>query len=145
MNLDETDALLHDHHHHLHHEITNHGKELQPQLQQTHQEQPFSLPSIPEIMVFRDEEDEDKDEEKVVGLSPSSSDADDANHNTTATVVAASTGVVHSNMHQHPSTYINPEPHIFTQLYTFNCESHALKVHCIANALVFLPPSTDRP
>ncbi|XP_010277395.1 PREDICTED: uncharacterized protein LOC104611850 [Nelumbo nucifera] len=144
MNPDETEDLLHGHHHHLHHQIIEHGEELQPQLQQTHQEQPFSLPSIPEIMVFRDEEDEDEDEDKAVDSSPSSSDADDPNHNTTVTAAAASTGVVPSNMHQHPPVYINPEPHISTQFYTFNRESHALMVRCILERRLATPDEIRR-
>ncbi|XP_010276401.1 PREDICTED: uncharacterized protein LOC104611154 [Nelumbo nucifera] len=52
-------------------------------------------------------------------------------------------------MHQHPPTYINPEPHISTQFYTFNRESHALMVRCILERRLATPDeircATPRP
>ncbi|XP_043716833.1 uncharacterized protein LOC122664873 [Telopea speciosissima] len=116
-------------------------EELQPP-PQTHIQEPFSLPSMPEIMVFRDEDDEEEDEDKHGDSpSPSSSDADDTHHQhtTTATASSAAAGTVPPGIHQRAPVYINPEPHISSQFYTFNRDSHALMVQCILDRRLATP------
>uniref|UniRef100_A0A5B7A815 Uncharacterized protein n=1 Tax=Davidia involucrata TaxID=16924 RepID=A0A5B7A815_DAVIN len=122
------------HHHHLdpHHQIMDHHNESQSSILG---EEPFSLPPISEIVLFRDD-DEDS-------VSHTSSDADDTtttaaaatatNHNLNSTVVLghANEAVSGDNPNLHLPAYINPEPHISTQFYTFNSESHALMIRCI--------------
>ncbi|KAF8380421.1 hypothetical protein HHK36_027907 [Tetracentron sinense] len=125
MNPNKTQDLFHHHHTIM---------EKQEELPEPPPEPPFSLFSMPmpEIVVFRDEDDEDEDYDKA-GDSPSpcSSDADDSHHRA---IVAVSTGVV-----RQPPAHINPEPHISSQFYTFNRDSHTLMVRCILAGRVATP------
>ncbi|OVA07705.1 hypothetical protein BVC80_1827g68 [Macleaya cordata] len=132
-------SILHNPHHHHHH--LQQQNQLDQQDQHEDQE-PFSLPSISEIVVFRDEDDEDEDEDnekQVESPSPSSSDIDDS-HNRRAAV--KSTPIIPSNLRT--PAYINPEPHISTQFYTFNGESHALMVLCILERRLATPDEIRR-
>ncbi|KAF8379328.1 hypothetical protein HHK36_028762 [Tetracentron sinense] len=124
MNPNKTQDLFHHHHHH--HDHRHQIMEQQDQLQPPPPRRPhFPLPSIPEIVIFRDEDEEDEDYDKPVeSPSPSSSsDADDTHPHTTATVP--------TKIHQQPPAHISPEPHISSQFYTFNRDSHALMIRCI--------------
>ncbi|KAL5718097.1 hypothetical protein ACHQM5_011036 [Ranunculus cassubicifolius] len=97
----------------------HHKQEEIQQFQPPIEEETYSLPSISGIVVF---EDEDEEEDKPVdSSSPSSSDADIATTNSAS---------IPPNNSQSP-VFINPEPHISSQFYTFNKESHALMVRCI--------------
>ncbi|CAK9154522.1 unnamed protein product [Ilex paraguariensis] len=111
-------------HHHLDpHQIIHHQNQSQPSildhLRHREVEEPFSFPTISEIVLFR-EDDDDND-------SHTSSDADE-----TSKLPSPDDAVMSNpNPNPHPPAYINPEPHISTQFYTFNKESHALMIRCI--------------
>ncbi|KAK6918514.1 hypothetical protein RJ641_016936 [Dillenia turbinata] len=131
MNPNKTEEDVFHHHldpHHHHHHIIDRS---QPSISGTDQDQdhdqaqPFSLPPISEIVLFRDEEDEDEDESG----SHSSSDAAVNNGDHSVTVTA--------NNRQPP--FINPEPHISTQFYTFNAQSHALMIKCVLEGRLATP------
>ncbi|KAL4188051.1 hypothetical protein AMTRI_Chr09g21950 [Amborella trichopoda] len=84
-----------------------------------------STPSIAEIVVFRDEEDSD---EKADCRSASSGDSD-----------------ADPTDHRGPRPlFIDPDPHISTQFYTFNKESHNLMVHCILEQRLATPEEIKR-
>ncbi|XP_042504595.1 uncharacterized protein LOC122081512 [Macadamia integrifolia] len=153
MSPNKTQDLLqhhpHHHHHHYYHQNMEQPEELQhpppssPPLVQP--QEPFSLPSMPEIVIFRDEDDEEEDEDKRDDSpSPSSSDADDVHHPSTTTASSATDGTVPSNMHQRAPLYINPEPHISSQFYTFNSDSHALMVQCVLERRLATPEEIRR-
>ncbi|KAL5727991.1 hypothetical protein ACHQM5_001123 [Ranunculus cassubicifolius] len=111
-------------HHHKQEEI----QQFQPPIE----EETYSLPSISGIVVF---EDEDEEEDKPVdSSSPSSSDADIATTNSAS---------IPPNNSQSP-VFINPEPHISSQFYTFNKESHALMVRCIVEGRLATPDEIRR-
>ncbi|KDP28746.1 hypothetical protein JCGZ_14517 [Jatropha curcas] len=102
----------------------NHRHDLgpPPQIIPTHPTQ--SQPSIhddlslPEIVLFRSSSPDTP--------SPSSSDNEDSlihpTHSSSKSIVSGGT---------HAPAYINPEPHISSQFYTFNAESHSLMIRCI--------------
>ncbi|XP_055962126.1 uncharacterized protein LOC126687036 [Mercurialis annua] len=109
----EQNDLYHNHHHHHHHDLV-------PPLPSDHIIHTLSYPSIqnddvssslPEIVLFRSSSPDSP--------SQSSSDNDDD-----------SLINPKSNLPTRPA-YINPEPHISSQFYTFNAESHSLMIRCI--------------
>ncbi|KAJ4955826.1 hypothetical protein NE237_012609 [Protea cynaroides] len=144
-------------HHHCYSQIMDQLGELQPtppppEPPQILPQEPFSLPLMSDIVVFRDEDDEEEDEDKHGDSpSPSSSDADDTHHGTitTATASSSAAGIVPSSIHQRAPVYINPEPHISSQFYTFNCDSHSLMAQCILEGRLATPDeiriATPRP
>ncbi|KAL4309230.1 hypothetical protein GQ457_01G055740 [Hibiscus cannabinus] len=71
--------------------------------------QPDPLFSLPQILLFRSSS----------SPSPSASDSD---HDADATVTTAN----------QPMGYISPDPHISSQFYTFNAQSHSLMTRCIS-------------
>ncbi|RZC57741.1 hypothetical protein C5167_005042 [Papaver somniferum] len=87
------------------------------------------IQSISDIVVFRDEDEEEVDESG--GGSPSSSDIDDSSssQHQNQGIITSST-IVPSELRTTP-VYINTEPHISSQFYTFNRDSYALMVQCI--------------
>ncbi|MCL7037450.1 hypothetical protein MKW94_023848 [Papaver nudicaule] len=112
---------------------SDHYQEQQPpidfhNLQEEEDKQNFPIQSISEIVVFRDEDEEEEEVDESGGGSPSSSDIDDSSSSQqNKGVITSSTTIV-------PSTapvYINTEPHISSQFYTFNRDSYALMVQCI--------------
>ncbi|XP_057981438.1 uncharacterized protein LOC131166854 [Malania oleifera] len=139
----------HPHHHHLHPpQITDHHQQQhshhhpqhhQDQLQPPIQDSPhFPLPPISEFVLFRDDEDDDTG-------SPSSSDQDDPTRavsssacNDVMSSSATTTATVATKI-PHSPAYINPEPHISSQFYTFNSESHALMIRCILEGRLATP------
>ncbi|KAJ4951298.1 hypothetical protein NE237_028130 [Protea cynaroides] len=154
MSPNEIKDLLqqHPHHqhdyHHYHHQIMEQPEELQSPLPPPEPlpQEPFSLSSLSEIVVFRDEDDEEEDEDKHEDSpSPSSSDADDAHdRSATTTSPTAASGTVPSSIHQRALVYINPEPHISSQFYTFNRDSHALMIQCILERRLATPEEIRR-
>ncbi|KAL6965005.1 hypothetical protein U1Q18_036061 [Sarracenia purpurea var. burkii] len=118
-------SILNHHHHHHHH----------------HLQEPFSLPTMSEIVLFRDDDDD--------SLSHTSSDADDAaaaanNHHRNLDSVALPPSndgdpLNNSNPRVHQPGYINPEPFVSAQFYTFNLESHALMTSCILEGRLATP------
>ncbi|KAJ0113699.1 hypothetical protein Patl1_00278 [Pistacia atlantica] len=131
MNTHKTeDDLFHHHHHHHHHDlaphplIITHQTESQPSIHNpNHDDPPFS--SLPEIVLFRTSSDDSP--------SHSSSENDDAATNNT------NSDVNNNKMPNQPPAYISPEPHISTQFYTFNAESHALMIRCILEQRLATP------
>ncbi|XP_059651537.1 uncharacterized protein LOC132299099 [Cornus florida] len=123
-----------------HNQIMDHHNDSQPSILDHHRhdhdhEEPFSLPPMSEIVLFHDDDDD--------SVSRTSSDADDAtNHNlaSCSSVVAQSDdAVLGRNPKLHTRAYINPEPHISTQFYTFNSESHALMIRCVLHGRLATP------
>ena len=77
---------------------------------------------ISQVMVFRDEEEDEEDDDSEGRKSPRSKSTD--------SVIIE--GIVdRALIPLNRSPYIDPEPHISSQFYTFNCDSHALMVRCI--------------
>ncbi|KAL6007991.1 hypothetical protein ACLOJK_033496 [Asimina triloba] len=81
----------------------------------------------PEIVVFRDSD---------------SSDSDAPNPNPAAT--AATAAKPSSGSPRAAAAYVNPEPHISSQFYTFNRESHSLMVRCILERRLASPEEIRR-
>ncbi|KAI3787369.1 hypothetical protein L1987_41797 [Smallanthus sonchifolius] len=79
----------------------------------------FSLPPIPEFDFFRDEDEEES-------VSHTSSDAEG--------VPAFTNDSISSGKTNPRFQRINPEPHISSQFYTFNIESHSLMIRCILDS-----------
>ncbi|XP_057501279.1 uncharacterized protein LOC130785185 [Actinidia eriantha] len=120
--------------HHLDPPIMDHGSESQPSILD-----PYSLPPISEIVLFRDDDDD--------SLSHTSSDADDAsaNHHSLAVVGPPNAAVSSHNQNQNPNPrlpkpgHIDPDPHVSTQFYTFNRKSHDLMIRCLLEGRLASP------
>lgn len=124
MNPNKTEDLFH---HHLDpNQIMNHHQALHPSIQD--EDQHFSLP---QIVLFNDEDNEDE-ENNHDSPSHDSSDQDDSNPNDHHNASSSSAAL-------HNPGYISPEPHISTQFYTFNSESHALMIRCILEGRLATP------
>ncbi|CAN6562675.1 unnamed protein product [Malus baccata var. baccata] len=136
MNPHKTEDLFHRHfHHHQHqHHLSHH--DLGPPPHQIMESPPsISLPADdvvfplpPEIDLFR---------------SPSSSPSHSSDEND---------DVPNPNPKSDPKSqpiYISPEPHISSQFYTFNPDSHSLMIRCILDARLATPveirAATPRP
>ncbi|KAK8631000.1 hypothetical protein V6N13_079767 [Hibiscus sabdariffa] len=69
--------------------------------------------------------------------APSASDSDhDAAADATAPPPPSSATVTTTNQ---PIGYISPEPHVSSQFYTFNAESHSLMIRCISEQRLATP------
>ncbi|KAL4621669.1 hypothetical protein ACB092_06G245900 [Castanea dentata] len=127
MNPHKTDHHHHHHHHHLFSHLNPH--DLDPPSSQIPQSQPSIHPesqdddpssfSLPEIVLFRS--------------SPSSSSSSDSPK-------------THPDPNSQPDPtaqpklhVISPEPHISSQFYTFNPESHALMIRCLLEQRLATP------
>ncbi|KAL9430033.1 hypothetical protein AB3S75_025421 [Citrus x aurantiifolia] len=119
--------IINHHHHHHHHQQTesqpsihNHNHDHNP-----NHDDPVSFSSLPEIVLFRTSSEESP--------SHSSSENDDAatNHTNHDDVI--------NKVPNQPPAYISPDPHISTQFYTFNAESHALMIRCILEQRLATP------
>ncbi|KAJ7950994.1 Zinc finger protein [Quillaja saponaria] len=114
----EDDLFLHHHHNHNHHdlgppsEIIPHQIQSQPSISNPPDDPSFSLP---EIVLFRSSSSE----------SPSHSSTD------SPTRSACHPPSSSNNNLSHQPLFVSPEPHISSQFYTFNLESHALMMRCI--------------
>ncbi|GAV91526.1 hypothetical protein CFOL_v3_34920 [Cephalotus follicularis] len=114
MNPHKTEDDLFHHHHDLvgpppPHMISNHQTQSQPSISN-------DPTFLPEIVLFRSSSSDSP--------SNSSSENDD--------VIVTQPN--NNNLSNDPSTnpsYISPDPHISTQFYTFNAESHSLMIRCI--------------
>ncbi|XP_002511728.2 uncharacterized protein LOC8270646 [Ricinus communis] len=108
----EQHDLFHNHHHHHHHDLVpptaSSHQIIPPQSYPSLQHDDVS--SLPEIVLFRSSSPDSP--------SQSSSDNDDSLINPKSDL-------------PNPPAYINPEPHISSQFYTFNADSHALMIRCI--------------
>ncbi|KAF9615324.1 hypothetical protein IFM89_022975 [Coptis chinensis] len=124
---EEEEELQHHHHHYQN---------------QDEDDPSYSLPSISEIIVFHDEEEDEEEDNNnnnnnnKDSSSPSSSDADDTHHVITTSTISNST---HTQQQQQTHFYISPEPHVSTQFYTFNQQSHSLMVQCILDQRLATP------
>uniref|UniRef100_A0A3N7FY30 Uncharacterized protein n=1 Tax=Populus trichocarpa TaxID=3694 RepID=A0A3N7FY30_POPTR len=85
--------------------------------------------SLPEIVLFCSPSSPDN------SPSQSSSDNDDS--------LSHHQNNLHHNsnriLNPHAPAFINPEPHISTQFYTFNAESHTLMIRCILEQRLATP------
>ncbi|KFK35284.1 hypothetical protein AALP_AA5G264800 [Arabis alpina] len=112
-NLGPSDIIIQSqpsiHNHHNHH----HNPEDDP---------PFSLP---EFVLFRSSPSGDSPDH-------SSDEHDDVSHETPK--FAASSNPSFSN-----GAFINPEPHISSQFYTFNADSHSLMIRCLREGRLATP------
>lgn len=98
----EPEPLILDHNHH--------EEDPPPPLE-------FCLPPLSEFDLFRDDNEEDS-------ISRTSSDAD-------GVPPATNNNDVSSQKTNPRLEYVDPEPHISSQFYTFNIESHSLMIRCI--------------
>ncbi|KAI4354900.1 hypothetical protein L6164_003724 [Bauhinia variegata] len=124
----EDDLFLHAHDldsphqilpHHHHYQV-----QLQPSIPNPSDDPSFSLP---EIVLFRASSSE----------SPSHSSTDSPPHSPTRPPPASNSSS--SNNPSHQPLFISPEPHISSQFYTFNPESHALMIRCILEQRLATP------
>ncbi|KAI3681625.1 hypothetical protein L6452_36427 [Arctium lappa] len=86
----------------------------------------FSLPPMSEFDFFRDDEDEEDD-----SISHTPSDAEG--------VPPFTNDVVSSDKTSPRFQYVNPEPHVSSQFYTFNLGSHSLMIRCILDGRLATP------
>ncbi|CAH1448044.1 unnamed protein product [Lactuca virosa] len=84
----------------------------------------FSLPPMSEFDFFRDDDEDDS-------ISHTSSDAEG--------VPSFTNDAISSDKTNPRFQYINPEPHISSQFYTFNIESHSLMIRCILEGRLATP------
>ncbi|KAE8660446.1 LOB domain-containing protein 31-like [Hibiscus syriacus] len=115
MNPQKTEGHLFPHHHDL--------DPPPPQIIHPQLDPPFSLP---EILLFRSSSSAD---------SPSASDSDNQDDATTLPPPSSAT----LSTKNQPMGCINPEPHISSQFYTFNAESHSLMIRCITEQRLATP------
>ncbi|KAI3804221.1 hypothetical protein L1987_25606 [Smallanthus sonchifolius] len=88
----------------------------------------FCLPCMPDFVLFRDEDEDDS-------VSHTSSDADGGpGPPFTSNNEAVSLEKINPRFQ-----FINPEPHISSQFYTFNLESHSLMIRCILEGRLASP------
>ncbi|XAR57380.1 hypothetical protein NMG60_11025509 [Bertholletia excelsa] len=146
MNLGKTESDLHLFHHHLDPPIMEQHQNASI-LDHNHHLESYSMS---EMVLYREDDDDDS-------VSHTSSDADDAGaknihgNGGSDMPLPAKDGV--SERNSNPSAqelgYINPEPHVSTQFYTFNGESHALMIRCILEGRLATPDeirtATPRP
>ncbi|KAG5538547.1 hypothetical protein RHGRI_019209 [Rhododendron griersonianum] len=144
MNPSKTeDDLFHSHHHHHHHH-------LDPPILHDHHDDtdshpsllddPFSLPPTMSDIVLYPSSDPDS-------LSHSSSDADEnptsnpllppPHHD--AAVSLNPTTTKKNPRTPNPNNIIDPDPHVSTQFYTFNSQSHSLMIRCILDSRLATP------
>ncbi|XP_052193461.1 uncharacterized protein LOC127801952 [Diospyros lotus] len=116
--------------HNLDPPIIDHRSESQPSIM------PFPLPPMSEIVLYRDDDDEEDDD----SVSQNSSDADDAAGNNCCLLGSAVANEANENNPRvkRPG-YVDPLPHVSTQFYTFNSESHALMIRCVLDGRVASP------
>ncbi|KAJ7962223.1 Zinc finger protein [Quillaja saponaria] len=121
MNPSKTEDDLFLHHHH---DLGPTSQILPPQIQsQPSISNPTDDPSfsLPEIVIFRSSSSE----------SPSHSSTDSPTR---------SPGHPPSSSNNNQPLFISPEPHISSQFYTFNPESHVLMIRCIMEHRLATPP-----
>ncbi|XP_047315640.1 uncharacterized protein LOC124919446 [Impatiens glandulifera] len=124
---------------HLDSPILAHAVDSEPLILDHNHDQPFPLPPMSEIVLFRDEDDDDS-------ISHTSSDADDVSgslNGVDSSVLSHNNNNGHSLDEQNPRVhrpgFINPEPHTSSQFYTFNGESHAMMIRCILEGRLAMP------
>ncbi|PON48360.1 hypothetical protein PanWU01x14_237550 [Parasponia andersonii] len=91
--------------------------------------------SLPEIVIFRSSSSSsspshssDENDDASAHLRPTNPNSNSNPNTTTA-----------NNSGPPPPLYISPEPHISTQFYTFNPESHALMIRCLLERRLATP------
>ncbi|KAL4562791.1 hypothetical protein LXL04_026822 [Taraxacum kok-saghyz] len=92
--------------------------------EEQHQQPEFCLPPMSEFEFFRDDDEDDS-------ISHTSSDAEG--------VPSFTNDVISSDKTNPRFQYIHPEPHISSQFYTFNIESHSLMIRCILEGRLATP------
>ncbi|KAF3439974.1 hypothetical protein FNV43_RR18252 [Rhamnella rubrinervis] len=127
----EEDLFHHHHHHHHHHhdlgphpQIISHQTQSQPSIPNPQDDPAFSLP---EIVIFRSSSS---------SSSPSQSSSENED---VSTLHPNPNPAITTKNPSHPPLYISPEPHISTQFYTFNPESHGLMIRCLLERRLATP------
>ncbi|KAL0425864.1 UNVERIFIED_CONTAM: hypothetical protein Sradi_1121200 [Sesamum radiatum] len=99
--------------------------------------------SLPEIDLFHDDDDD---------VSHTSSDAEVPHPLSSGVVQSLNPNlpnppfVAHNKRPIHrPSMHVSPEPHISSQFYTFNKESHALMTQCLVEGRLATPEEIRAP
>ncbi|KAL5539910.1 hypothetical protein UlMin_045088 [Ulmus minor] len=125
MNPSKTEDDLFHHHHH-HHQLLGPPPQIQsqPSIPNPPDDPPFTLA---EIEIFRSSSSasspsQSSDENDDVSTQP-------ANPNQTSSIEAPN----------HQPLYISPQPHISSQFYTFNPESHSLMIRCLIERRLATP------
>ncbi|KAF5732960.1 hypothetical protein HS088_TW17G00493 [Tripterygium wilfordii] len=109
----------------------------QPSIQDNNPSDPDpdpSFSSLPEIVVFRSSSSDSP--------SRSSDDNDESQSHPNHPDLMADydpSSNCNSDVNPHPPAYISPEPHISSQFYTFNAESHSLMIRCILEGRLATP------
>ncbi|KAG9156921.1 hypothetical protein Leryth_015508 [Lithospermum erythrorhizon] len=137
---------MNNHHHHHHHHNHHPSKAQYHTLNE--EDEPFNLPEI----LFRDDDDDDLSptsshdnnnplpqfpQNASISLSPISN----PNPNSTFLIHKHSIDNNNNNKRRHypEAPYISPDPHISSQFYTFNKESHGLMIRCLREGRVATP------
>ncbi|XWS32315.1 hypothetical protein CRYUN_Cryun23aG0149200 [Craigia yunnanensis] len=136
MNPHKTEDDLFHHHHDLGPPPKIIHTHSQPSIS-PHDDPPDPSFTLPEIVLFRSSSSAD---------SPSRSDSenDDAatTHPASSSTAATTTTDLNSATHKITNQslgYISPDPHISSQFYTFNTESHSLMIRCIREQRLATP------
>ncbi|KAG0453008.1 hypothetical protein HPP92_025370 [Vanilla planifolia] len=118
---------------------SNNPTSTQP-LEDAHPQSPFSS------LLFRDPDEDEEDEEEEID-SPAAGDEDVGEEDRKGEVKPSNAGI--SGAAEPVLPRVDPSPHISSQFYTFNRESHALMVRCILEGRLALPEeirqATPRP
>ncbi|KAK3036352.1 hypothetical protein RJ639_031759 [Escallonia herrerae] len=111
--------LFHHHHHHL---DPHHG-ESQPLL--------LDLPPMSQFVLFRDDEDDDDSASHTSSDDPDSLSQPNPPPASSPPPQDAAVSPSPKQQQLLHAAYISPDPHVSTQFYTFNRQSHALMIRCI--------------
>ncbi|KAI3444679.1 hypothetical protein Pfo_001344 [Paulownia fortunei] len=124
--------------HHLGPPPSHHEQFMDPRHAQTQHSIDDDAFSLAEIDLFRDEDDDDvshTSSDAEIPLPPSDGAVPSQNPNLpNLPLINHNKTPIH-----HPSLHISPEPHISSQFYTFNKESHALMTQCLIEGRLATP------
>ncbi|GMH00583.1 hypothetical protein Nepgr_002422 [Nepenthes gracilis] len=132
----EEDDSFFQHFHHSHHTPRRHVMDPRDQLQPSVDDPPFSL-------LFRDtdEENDSSSHSDDDSVQPTTTPAAVPSHSLTLTDSTGSDAVssLNSSISTSNLAHINPAPHISSQFYTFNNESHSLMIKCLIDGRLATP------
>ncbi|KAM7277320.1 hypothetical protein ACFE04_019186 [Oxalis oulophora] len=117
----------HNNHNHYHHHLQT---QSQPPISHLDQDDDQFLPEFSDSLSHSSSENDD---------SVSRPNNNNNNNNINNLSITATDNNHNHNSMTPPPTYISPEPHISTQFYTFNAESHSLMTRCILQQRLATP------
>lgn len=131
MNPHKTEEGLFHHHHDLG-PTADIIVQSQPSIHLHHNSEVDPAFSLPEFVLFRS---------SPSGDSPghSSDEHDDAYHSLSGTPNIAASSISRVSSVGRDGLFISPDPHISSQFYTFNADSHSLMIRCLREARLATP------